>query len=160
MNDLARGVISGLAGTVAMTTAMALARLTGIQGGELPPRKISRHAEKATGLHDRLSAIEFEASWIAQHFAYGAGAGVAYALADRRLDLPPPSLSGPAFGLSLWAISYAGWLPAFGLYPPPGRDRGDRIAAMIAHHLVYGTTTAFVAHTLRPRPEPHLGPER
>jgi hypothetical protein len=152
MNDLIRGAIGGLAGTVAMTAAMAAGRLTGAHGGELPPRNVSRRFEEAVGLYDRLSRPEFEASWMAQHLAYGMGAGVAYSLVDSRLDMPPPAISGPLFGLSLWAVSYAGWLPVAGLYPPPHRDRADRIAAMIAHHLIYGTTTAFVTKALRPGP--------
>ena len=118
--------------------------------GEVPPRKITRKLEEAVGIHEHLSRPAFEASWVAQHLAYGTAAGVAYALADRRLDLRRPLVAGPVFGASLWAISYAGWLPAAGLYPPPRRDRPGRLADMIVHHLIYGATTAMAVRALRP----------
>jgi uncharacterized membrane protein YagU involved in acid resistance len=152
MNDLWRGAIGGLAGTLVMSAAMAASRLAGTMRGEVPPRKITRHLAHAAGVRGDLSQPTFEASWVVQHLAYGTAAGVAYALADRRLDLPPPAVAGPLFGASLWAFSYAGWLPVAGLDPPPDRDRSSRLANMIVHHLIYGTTTALVARALRPRP--------
>ena len=153
MNDATRGAIAGLAGTVAMSAAMAATRLAGVMRHEVPPRKITARSEDAVGLYDRLSQPEFEASWVVGHFAYGMANGMAYAAVRRRLPGPAP-VAGSAFGLAVWAISYAGWLPAVGLYPPPTEDAGDRIAAMIAHHLVYGAATAIVYDSLaRPRPE-------
>ena len=152
MYDLWRGAIGGLAGTLAMSAAMAASRLTATMRGEVPPRKITRNIEEAAGVREHLSRPAFEASWVAQHLAYGTAAGVAYALAESRLDLPRPAIAGPLFGASLWAFSYAGWLPVAGLYPPPTRDKPSRVAGMIVHHLIYGTTTALVARALRPRP--------
>lgn len=116
-----------------------------------PLSEISANAEDAVGLLDHLSQPAFEASWVAQHLAYGVGAGVAYVTIRRRVPWPAP-VAGPAFGLAVWAFGYAGWLPALGLYPPPTEDTPDRIATMIAHHVIYGATTAIVADALaRPR---------
>ncbi len=151
MNDLWRGALGGLAGTLGMSAAMALSRRTRAMGGQVPPRKITRNVEKSAGIREHLSGPAFEASWVAQHLAYGTAAGVASALAEDRLGLPPPVVAGPLFGASLWAFSYAGWLPAAGLYPPPSRDRPSRVANMIVHHLIDGTTTALVTRVLRPR---------
>lgn len=148
MNDAMRGAIGGLAGTLVMSAAMAATRLTGIMRGEVPPRKISGNFEEAVGILDDLSRPEFEASWVAQHLAYGTAAGVAYAIAERKLGFPRPGVAGPLFGVSLWAVSYAGWLPAAGLYPAPTQDKPGRMVPMILHHLVYGATTAIVARSL------------
>ncbi len=148
MNDVIRGVIGGLAGTVAMSAAMVATRVTGAMRRQVPPREIAANAEDAIGLLDHLSVPEFEASWKAQHLAYGMAAGVAYALIRRKIPLPAP-VAGPAFGAALWAFGYAGWLPALGLYPPPTEDTSDRIASMIVHHLIYGTVTAMTADALR-----------
>ncbi len=149
MNDFNRGVLAGLAGTAVMSAAMAASRAAGAMRREVPPRVISDHAERAIGVRHHLSRPAFEASWVANHLAYGAAAGVAYAAIDRRFG-PSPLVAGPAFGVSLWIISYGGWLPAVGLYPPPTEDAPDRVATMIAHHLIYGTTTALAAWALRP----------
>lgn len=151
MNDLIRGAVSGLAGTVVMSAAMAATRLAGTMRGEVPPRQITGNVEESVGLREQLDRPAFEASWVVQHFAYGAAAGVGYTLLQRRLRLREPLPAGPLYGISLWAVSYAGWLPAVGLYPPPDRDRADRVVNMIVHHLVYGTVTAQVNRALRRR---------
>ena len=44
------------------------------------------------------------------------------------------------FGIAVWAVSYAGWVPKLGLMQPPSRDRPGRPTAMILAHLVYGAT--------------------
>src|SRR5687768_3494177 len=65
------------------------------------------------------------------HLGFGAAAGAL------RAALAPRS-SGVAFGLGVWAASYAGWAPALGLMPPPTRDRPGRPATMIIAHVIYG----------------------
>jgi hypothetical protein len=149
MNDASSGIVAGLAGTSAMTATLFADRLAGGFPGELSPRRVARRAEQASGVPARQSGPAFEARWLAQHFAYGAAAGIAYELAWRRLRMAEPVPSGPAYGLALWAASYAGWLPMAGLYPPPDRDAPRRIGGMIAHHVVYGTVVAFTASLLR-----------
>ena len=148
MNDVMRGAIGGLAGTVVMSAAMAASRLTGTMRGEVPPRKVGGNFEEAVGIRDDLSREEFEASWVAQHLAYGTAGGVAYALLERKFGSPRPEVAGPLFGVALWAFGYAGWLPAAGLYPAPTEDKPGRMGPMILHHLVYGATTAIVARSL------------
>lgn len=149
MHKVIRGMIAGLAGTAAMSATMVADLAFGWMRGELPPRKVGRRFLEAVGLDDDLSWPEFEASWVTQHVAYGAAAGVAYELMQEKLRLREPVPSGPLFGAAVWAGSYAGWLPVSGLYPPPTRDRTERIAMMIVHHLVYGTTVSAVARALR-----------
>jgi hypothetical protein len=148
MDEVLRGVVAGLAGTAAMSAAMAVAKAVGLMPGENPPRKVGRRFEEALGVRDELPQEAFEASWVAQHFAYGGAAGAVYALARRRLGLREPVPAGPLFGAALWAFGYAGWLPATGLYPPPTDEPGRRVATLIAAHLIYGTATAAVSRAL------------
>jgi hypothetical protein len=68
--------------------------------------------------------------------------GAAYAVLGRRLALPRAS-GGAAFGLLVYAAGYAGWLPAFGILPPPHRRPVGRNGLLIAAHLVWGTATAI-----------------
>jgi hypothetical protein len=151
MRDAFRGMLAGLAGTSAMTATMLADRAWGGMRGELPPRSVGREAEEAVGLRRELSQPAFEASWVAQHFAYGAAAGAVYELGWRRMTLPEPIPSGLTYGAALWVIGYAGWLPALDLYPPPQDEPPRRVAGMIAHHLVFGATLALASAYLRPR---------
>ena len=41
-------------------------------------------------------------------------------------------------GEAVYAVSYAGWVPALGALPPADRDRPSRQLVMAAAHLVYG----------------------
>jgi hypothetical protein len=150
MNEVLRGAVAGLAGTAAMSAAMAVTKAAGLMPGESPPRKVARNFEEAAGVRDGLPPAAFEASWVGQHFAYGAAAGVAYALVRGRLRLPEPVPAGPLFGAALWAFGYAGWLPATGLSPPPSAEPRRRVGTLIVAHLVYGTATAAVSRVLDP----------
>src|SRR5438105_781811 len=109
MEDVLRGAVAGFAGTAVMSAAMAAAQAIGLAGGEPPPRQIGRNLEEALGMRDDLSRPAFEASWVAQHVAYGTAAGVAYELARGALRLDEPIPAGLAFGVALWAVGYAGW---------------------------------------------------
>jgi hypothetical protein len=40
--------------------------------------------------------------------------------------------------LSVWALSYQGWVPALGILPPASRDQPGRQWTMVAAHVVYG----------------------
>lgn len=151
MDTMMRGAISGLVGTAAMTAAMAAARAAGASGGPVPPREVAGNLEERLGLRDELPGPVFEASWLVQHIAYGAAAGIAYALIERRLGLDDPWVAGPAYGLALWAFGYGGWAPAAGLYPRPGERPARRIATEITTHLIYGAATAWAAWRLRPQ---------
>lgn len=150
MQQVLRGALAGLAGTVAISAAMAAAKAAGLMPGELPPRRVGRNVEESLGVRDELPPAAFEASWVGQHFAYGAAAGAAYELARPHVKLPEPLPSGLVFGALLWAFGYAGWLPATGLYPPPTAEPGRRVGSLLASHLLYGVVTATVARRLDP----------
>ena len=152
MNELTSGAVAGLAGTAVMSAAMAADRAFGWMRGEVPPRKVARRFEESLGVRDDLSRPAFEASWVAQHFAYGAAAGVAYEMIRRRLRPREPLSAGAMYGAALWAVSYAGWLPLAGLYPPPHEDNRERALMIALHHLIYGATVAVVADRLAPDP--------
>ena len=111
MQDVIRGALAGLAGTVAMSAAMAGAKGARMMGGETPPRQVIRNIEESLGVREELSQPVFEASWVLGHVAYGAAAGVAYEAVRRVMRLREPVPAGPAYGVLLWAFGYAGWGP-------------------------------------------------
>ena len=74
------------------------------------------------------------------HWGYGVSMGAGYGLAQSRLR-GRSALAGPAFGLGVWAWSYATLIP-LGLYKWPWKYRAGAIAKDVSYHLLYGTGTA------------------
>ncbi|MGH3033680.1 MAG: hypothetical protein ACRDON_03875 [Gaiellaceae bacterium] len=76
----------------------------------------------------------------AVHWGFGTAMGAAYGLVQGRVSAKP-ALTGPLFGLGVWAQSYATLVP-MGLYKPPWQYPAKSIAKDVSYHLVYGTGTA------------------
>lgn len=132
-----------------MTLVMLLMKRAGMAPGELAPKGVTENVEKILGVRDRLPEPALEASWVMLHFGYGTSFGVAYALAQRAFAVERPFLSGPLFGILLWAVGYCGWLPLLGIYPPPAHlPKRKVLAEIITTHLVYGAGTAAVNRAL------------
>lgn len=132
------GAIAGIAGTVAMTSAMARLhrRLPPAERYPLPPREIVETvAAKAGAPLDDEAAKD---ATIAAHFAYGAAAGAAIAAANVR----PGPLSGAASGVTIWIGSYLGWISGTGILAPATLHPRARNALMIGAHVVWGLATA------------------
>jgi hypothetical protein len=156
MKTIAKGLAAGLIGTVCMTALQevsvrrkrrAMGATNEVRAEQLddpwqhapaPAQLLKRAVEKATGVEPDPVAIPFFTN--VMHWGYGAVLGVAYALAARRLRLKP-AVAGPAFGLGVWAQSYATLVP-LGLYEWPWHYSGKTIAKDLSYHLVYGTGTA------------------
>lgn len=118
--------------TAAMSALMLAAGRAGLVGRQ-PPEAIVRRAGALTAVEPRGRLADALA--VVAHLGFGAGTGAAYAL------LPParrPVLRGVAVGQAVWAVSYAGWVPAMGALPPAHRDRPGRQAVMVAAHALYG----------------------
>ena len=127
------GAIAGIAGTMAMTSAMRRlhARLPEEQRYPLTPREIV----------DSAAAPPDEAAkdiTTAAHFAYGAACGALLAAADPKMGKG----KGAAAGVAIWLASYMGWIPAVNLLKPATDHPARRNALMIAVHLVWGSATA------------------
>lgn len=144
---LLSGAADGAAATLAMSGAMLVAQRAGAIG-ELPPRTIMAFAlRRARGLPARRR--EKDALGALSHVAFGAAAGALFEAALGRRTRAAP-LAGAAFGVAVWLVSYAGWVPALGILPPPHRDRPERQVTMLAAHLVYGAVLGALARR-RPR---------
>jgi uncharacterized membrane protein YagU involved in acid resistance len=133
------GGIAGFVATAAMTAAMVRLhrRLPDRERYPLPPREI---AERVTGMAD--PAVRDVA--MAAHFLYGGACGALVAA----LRPEPSRAEGAAAGVAIWAGSYFGWVPAFGILKPAARHPGRRNAVMIAAHIVWGAAMAVTAREL------------
>lgn len=129
---LVRGATAGVVATTAMSALMLAVGRAGFMGRQ-PPEAVVRRAgaladaEPQGRVADALATVA--------HVAFGAATGAAYALLPRS---GRPVLRGVAVGELVYAVSYAGWVPALGALPPADRDRPARQVAMAAAHVVYG----------------------
>lgn len=151
IGDLTRGAAAGAVATLPMSAVMVAAQRLG-RMGEQPPAAITDAALDAADA-DAVRATEAarNTAVTVAHLGFGAGCGALFALAARWL---PPSMrvrapAGAVFGAGVWAVSYAGWVPALGILPPPDEDRADRQVTMLAAHLVYGATLGALLRRAR-----------
>lgn len=146
---------AALAGTAAMDLYNYLrARRTGTAGaplawefgGEHDWETVSAPAQVGRRLVEGFTQRPLDARWAVvtqnvTHWAYGAAWGAAFGViagtARRRIVL------GPAFGAVVWATGYA-VLPLGGLYRPVWEYDARTLAADLAGHLAFGTTTGVV----------------
>ena len=167
-----RGALAGLVATAPMTGVMLGIKqlLPPIQRFPLPPRRITLHLAAAGGLLGRLPRPLDMLATLLLHFGFGATAGAVYAWTAARVRLPwhGPHVRlagrrvrllavarGLAFGLLVWAVSYAGWLPALGILAPAQDVPRGRNLLMIAAHLVWGACAGLLVDALTPRRRQH-----
>ncbi|MCL7999823.1 DUF1440 domain-containing protein [Brucella sp. 21LCYQ03] len=131
MSRVLLGGLAGVAATVAMTATMR--RLHNVLNIDkqypLPPRLIMDRVSWSRNEHATKNLTIFA------HVGYGALTGALFALLPRQT-------SGTRFGLAVWAASYLGWLPAFGLLSPAVNHPAQRNLLMMAAHVVWGSTLA------------------
>lgn len=130
------GAGAGALATAPMSGVMLLAQRLGWMGKQ-PPAKITDAALEEVNLDP--PRWERKALAVAAHVAFGAGAGALFALV--RGGRPSPAraaVEGAAFGTAVWGASYAGWVPALGIMPPPSEDRPGRPTSMLIAHWVFG----------------------
>lgn len=130
---------AGAIATVAMSGVMVLGDRAGLMG-EQPPTLVSMHTLRQLGVADHRRQGQLLAPLA--HLGFGAAGGTLFGLSRRLVPDVPRYLHGVLFGLSVWAVSYKGWIPALGILPPPERDRAGRPVAMVAAHIVYGLVLA------------------
>ncbi len=142
LTQIGKGTLAGVVGTLAMSVVMIAGQsLTRV--GKLPPKKIVESVyQKAAGQRPSDKAANRLA--VLAHLGFGAGAGGAYALFARWMRCVPSVILGPLAGLTIWGLSYEGWIPAAGIMPTARRDRKDRVYTMILAHLVYGGALGFL----------------
>ena len=148
MNRLLAGTISGFAATLPMTLVMqVLHRWPHRERDALPPQQITEELAKRAGVMKHLNEPELEAAVLANHFGFGAVGGTAYAAALGKVNLPP-ALKGTIWGMTIWFISYLGWIPAANILPPATEASRQRNFLMIVAHLVWGVSLACLTDAL------------
>jgi hypothetical protein len=146
--DSMLGAATGAAATAAMSLPMVAARRAGVIP-ELPPQDITDDILERTGVGPGRAGRR-SLGW-GSHLAFGMAAGAGFGILRDilRPRLPDP-VTGVVFGLSVWAVSYMGWVPALGILPPPTQDRPGRPVTMLIAHVVFGLVLGTLMGRLRP----------
>jgi hypothetical protein len=150
----ARGFAGGVVATVAMSAVMLGAQKLGLLG-EMPPRKITDALLGVVGLRGKTPKPARRALATLNHFAFGGACGALFGLTHDVWRVRAASTSGVrghrapvaaglAFGTAIWAVSYAGWVPALRIMPTPKSDRPGRPASMVLAHWVFGAVLAKI----------------
>jgi uncharacterized membrane protein YagU involved in acid resistance len=111
--------------------------------GELPPRKIARKALASAG---EPSKTAIDVATVVSHLGFGLATGALFGVISRRLHpRVPGAVQGAVWGSVVWAASYAGWVPALDIMPPPQKDRPDRPWVMFLGHIIFGGLLGAIA---------------
>lgn len=150
MNRLLAGTLSGFAATFPMTVVMQfLHRWPYPERDHLPPQQITEKLAARVGIKRHLDEPQLTAAVLANHFGFGAAGGAAYAAAFGNVKLPPV-LKGTIWALTVWLVSYMGWVPAANVLPPATKHSKRRNFLMIAAHLVWGVLLALSVERISP----------
>lgn len=145
MNNVLAGAAAGVVATVPMTMVMETLheRLPGEVPRPLPPREIAEGLAVKFGVNRTMSERDMQNLTLALHVGYAAFTGAVFSMvAPRRKDAA--AAAGALFGLGVWATSYLGWLPVFGVRQPITYDPLPRTGLMIAAHLAWGTAAGLL----------------
>lgn len=145
------GSFGGIVGTLFHTAVMAAGHAYAPRARQepTPPRQITASAIKHVAPRAAPSEAEIALGTALLHVGYGAVAGAFYPpLLARRHERPVAR--GTAYGVSVWAASYLGWLPAVGMPPPATRQPPQQNLAMVLAHVAWGAalgaTVAWAYH--------------
>jgi uncharacterized membrane protein YagU involved in acid resistance len=145
MRNVLAGAAAGVAATVPMTMVMETLheRLQGEVPRPLPPREIAEGLAVKFGVHRDLSERDMQNLALALHVGYSALTGALFStMAPKKAARS--AAAGALFGLGVWATSYLGWLPVFGVRQPITYDPVARTGLMIAAHVVWGATAGMI----------------
>ncbi len=145
-DSVACGVVSAIAGTVAMTVTQGVYyRVTGVDSSEAPGEVGRRIVEN--GLGRRAPRRRRGALNQFMHWLYGMSWGVPFGGWHSMRSSSPGLGVGFALGLGVWATSLIE-LPVLGLAPPPWRQDPGSLATDAAFHCVYGLASAGAMRAL------------
>ncbi|SFD47139.1 hypothetical protein [Streptomyces aidingensis] len=150
MRSLARGLVAGAAGTVALNLSTYGDMLVrGRPASSMPAEVADRLADRAgveLGEEQQKSSRE-QAAGALLGYLTGLGVGAAYGMLSGRRARVPALVAGPLLGAAAMAGSDA---PATALgVTDPRRWSGGAWLSDIAPHLAYGVVTAAVHRALR-----------
>jgi putative membrane protein len=116
----------------------------------MPPAVLADRAAVGLG-HERLSVRQRLRVQNTIHYAFGAGAGVAYFAAARRWSAVSRG-RGALAGLALYAATHGSLLPTLGIQPWPWRLAPAAVGWESSSHILFGVALETARRELDGRP--------
>lgn len=144
MTHATAGIVGGVLGTAILMKGMKASSALPLRlqpthvrqdPGEFMVTKLEQYRGKPLSRTARDALVQ------GLHWGYGMTGGLVLGLATSRKHVPTLSsalVAGAAIGAGVWAVGYAGWLPATKLTPPVTRQGGVHIATSLLGHIVFG----------------------
>jgi hypothetical protein len=144
-SSIGKGLVSGFAGTAAMTISSTLeAKLR----GRTPSSAPARATTKVLGIKSFEDAVAEARFNDLSHWGYGTGWGAVRGLLDAAGV--PPGKATAAHGAAVWGSAQV-TLPALDVAPPAIFWRKEEIAIDAFHHTVYALATGLAYELLASR---------
>lgn len=142
-------MVAGCGATLPMTLfLLGIQRiLPGWQRYALPPEEVTKELAQRIHIQRYMDKKRLLASSIVFHFGYGTAMGGLYGLLMGQMRLPS-FLKGTAFGLTIWAASYLGWMPLAHISVAAPKEPLPRNLMMITAHIIWGSATGVLAKWL------------
>jgi len=143
LNTTIKGALAGLAATFPLTLAMSkLDQAFPIREKQsFPPRKIVMWLSRILGIKKKMDKNEKTFLTMIGHFAYGALSGTLIKFLISRIPLV---VGVPLLGLSVWILSYLGWLPVIKFDLSAFKMSSRKNLLMVIAHLVWGSSLALI----------------
>jgi hypothetical protein len=137
------GTVAGVIATVPQSAVVWGLRRLGVYRSRAAPLVAT------DGLTERITGSDPPLSLqLVQHFAIGGAGGAVCGVT--RSAVRPGIIAGLLTGLSIWAVSYRGLLPALEIMPPVEKDERGRAVTMFAAHVVYGAVMGWLTDRFSP----------
>jgi uncharacterized membrane protein YagU involved in acid resistance len=140
---IVRGSLAGVVATIAMSLPIVVARRLHLVDRQ-PPEEVTQNVVGVARVP--LTGSELRRATVVAHLAFGSVCGVAFVVAGKRLGRAwQPWLTGPLYGVLIWALTYRSTLPLLRLVRPAEVVGARRDALMLVAHLIYGAVLGRLA---------------
>lgn len=144
---VARGVVCGVAGTVALTALRQALKHAGLVHTTAPEQVVARLDELRV-VHD-WSPDARRALAVAAHLAYGVGTGAAFGWLRREQGGKAEEAAvGSALGILAWGAGWSTWLPLTGVHEPPWKQRTWKVLLPVVDHAFFGAVWGILYRAL------------
>jgi uncharacterized membrane protein len=146
LHDALVGLAAGAAGTAAMTIVQGAEFAVTDAEPSSAPADVADALKRRAG-RGRLKRRHRPAANHAMHWLYGTSWGIPYGLVASSAKTAP-EISGPVFGLTVWAVGLI-QQPALGVAELPWKRSPGSLASEALVHLVYGAGAGAAVRALR-----------